>query len=312
MKSRKKIKSLISYLIFLFFLVTASASASDIGITFLVTLIIAAIIILIIFLISKDRSNELYKAKGELESVKLNYSSQDSVGDENNRLYFNKSKKSIMIAAFDKDKSKSVEVNEIEVTRIIKCQNNFLVVDDNSSQVLISNTNKLNIQYIKILYKDIISVEIEEDGVSVFQKSAGRTVGGALIGGVLLGGAGAIVGGLSGSSKESKRVFSIVIKLTLRDIETPIYKIVCYDGPELDVSYQNSIYKRIIPEVNQIKDVLSVIIDKNVSESVQKQGFMSQTPTSIADELEKIAILRDKGVITEEEFQNQKKKLLSN
>ncbi len=64
-------------------------------------------------------------------------------------------------------------------------------------------------------FEDMISVELLESGVTISKKSTARTLGGALVGGVLAGGAGMVVGGLSGSSRERRKVSSIILKVTL-------------------------------------------------------------------------------------------------
>ena len=57
-----------------------------------------------------------------------------------------------------------------------------------------------------------------------------------------------------------------------------------------------------------IVDHVSVIIDLVDKENgVQKR----KSTSSIADELEKLYALKEKGILTEEEFQKQKDKLLS-
>ena len=60
-----------------------------------------------------------------------------------------------------------------------------------------------------------------------------------------------------------------------------------------------------------------VIIRERIQQSSQmnqNQPVVVNGPTSIsvADELQKLAALRDSGVVTEEEFQQQKNRLLSN
>jgi len=75
--------------------------------------------------------------------------------------------------------------------------------------------------HIILNYKDIINVTYEEDGATLYSKSAGRTVGGTLVGGALLGGAGAIVGGLSGNVSQNKVVKSMRIKILVRNTTIP-------------------------------------------------------------------------------------------
>ena len=62
-------------------------------------------------------------------------------------------------------------------------------------------------------------------------------------------------------------------------------------------------------EVTGIKDIFSIIIDI-VDKSSAIQSQKASSSNSIADELTKLVQLRDAGVLTEEEFQAQKAKLL--
>ena len=165
-------------------------------------------------------------------------------------------------------------------------------------------------------YEDIISVQLLEDNQTVSQKSTGRTIGGALVGGVLAGGAGAIVGGLSGSSKNLNLHSSVKVKILLRNSSTPSITIDCFNAstmtvegkPVKDGSMEYYIYKQGLDHANRIVDMVSVIID-----AVDRATNTSapQAPSgSIADELAKLAVLKDKGILTEEEFAEQKRKLL--
>ena len=64
-------------------------------------------------------------------------------------------------------------------------------------------------------------------------------------------------------------------------------------------------------EVTGIKDIFSIIIDiVDKSSASLSQKVNVSSPSSIADELTKLVQLRDSGVLTEDEFQTQKAKLL--
>ena len=72
------------------------------------------------------------------------------------------------------------------------------------------------------------------------------------------------------------------------------------------------IYKQGLEHAQQIIDLVSVIIDD--VDRAEKQSFSSALTTpssSVADELSKLAELKDKGILIEDEFNEQKKKLLS-
>lgn len=67
-------------------------------------------------------------------------------------------------------------------------------------------------------------------------------------------------------------------------------------------------YKEGLDHANRIVDRVSVIID---AVDRANNTAMAQGPSgSTADELAKLAALKEKGILTEEEFAEQKKKLL--
>ena len=113
-------------------------------------------------------------------------------------------------------------------------------------------------------YADIIEVSYEENGSQLYTKSAGRTVGGAIVGGVLMGGAGAVVGGLSGASKQNKEVKNMDIKILLRSTSRTTcvlnFKRTNQVLKTKDDTDRN-LYESYLKDANQAKDILSVIID---------------------------------------------------
>lgn len=167
-------------------------------------------------------------------------------------------------------------------------------------------------------YADIIEVSYEENGTQLYTKSAGRTVGGAIVGGVLMGGAGAVVGGLSGASKQNKEVKSIDIKILLRSTSRTACVLHFNDANRILKTKEDSdrkLYETYTKNANQAKDILSVIIDdaKQKQQSTPvAQPLAQQVPpsSSVADELTKLAKLKENGILTEEEFLEQKKILL--
>ncbi|MBO5615034.1 MAG: SHOCT domain-containing protein [Prevotella sp.] len=169
-----------------------------------------------------------------------------------------------------------------------------------------------------IAFEDIISVEIIEDNMTLASKSTMRTIGGTVVGGALAGGAGAVVGGLSGDSKMKKKVSLVQVKMRIRDIDNPTLTINCYDCKTMTSGQEAEtdgllwgVYKQGLEHAQQITDLVSVIIDD--VDRAEKQNLSSTVTMpsgSIAEELEKLAILRDKGILTDEEFKEQKMKLL--
>ena len=169
-----------------------------------------------------------------------------------------------------------------------------------------------------INYSDIIEVSYEENGSQLYTKSAGRTIGGAIVGGVLMGGAGAVVGGLSGASKQNKEIKNMDIKILLRSTIRTSCVLHFKDVDRVLKTKEDAdrkLYEKYVKNANQAKDVLSVIIDnaKQVSTPTAQpiaQPVVAPASSSVADELAKLAKLKADGILTDEEFRVQKSKLL--
>ena len=113
-------------------------------------------------------------------------------------------------------------------------------------------------------YSDIIQVSYEENGSQLYTKSAGRTIGGAIVGGVLMGGAGAVVGGLSGASKQNKEIENMDITILLRSTIRTSCVLHFKDVDRVLKTKEDAdrkLYEKYVKNANQAKDVLSVIID---------------------------------------------------
>lgn len=192
---------------------------------------------------------------------------------------------------------------------------NYLFIMDDFFKVLVlvgSSTREI------FNYSDIIEVSYEENGSQLYTKSAGRTVGGAIVGGVLMGGAGAVVGGLSGGSKENKEIKNMDIKILLRSTSRTTCVLHFKDVDRVLKTKDETdrkLYETYVKNANQAKDILSIIIDNAKQSSAPiaqlvAQPVVAPSSSSVADELAKLAKLKADGILTEEEFQAQKSKLL--
>lgn len=192
---------------------------------------------------------------------------------------------------------------------------NYLFIMDDFYNVIVIVTPS---SYELFNYSDIIEVSYEENGTQLYSKSAMRTVGGAIVGGALMGGAGAVVGGLSGSSKKNMEVEKMQIKILLRNTQRTSCVLDFNDSKRVlktKDSNDNSLYKTYLTNANQAKDTLSVLIDKNEQTKMSTvQQVVTQIPSSqsgVVDELVKLAKLKADGILTEEEFSAQKAKILN-
>ena len=213
-------------------------------------------------------------------------------------------------------KSKLSEIENFTVTKQIEGIKALYVfaIDDINHKIAYIEENK---QFV-FLYSDIIGVELIEDGDVISKKSTTRTVSGAIIGGVLAGGVGAIVGGLSGNSTNKSKVSSLYVKILLRNLDNPSLLISCFDSKTMTVEGKKSIetegkiesyiYQEGKRTANEIKDLISIIIDKTDNNTDDKNN---QSKFSMTDELLKLNDLKEKGILTEDEFLTQKSKILN-
>lgn len=72
----------------------------------------------------------------------------------------------------------------------------------------------------------------------------------------------------------------------------------------------NHIHEACISQANRIKDIVSVIIELK-DEKYSNKPILEGANISISDKIEKLYKLKVKGIISEEEFTNQKSKLLN-
>ncbi len=105
----------------------------------------------------------------------------------------------------------------------------------------------------------------------------------------------------------------------LRDINTPTIEILAFDyrwtAERKPVNPDNILCTVHSKPAKQIVDILSVIIDEvnrsGATKAQQSEVQNKKEGFSVADELEKLANLKDRGILTQEEFEKKKASLLS-
>ena len=174
-------------------------------------------------------------------------------------------------------------------TKIIGPQNRFVFAIDYTARKILYMPGTVKYFY---SFEDVISVELIEDNNIVSKKSTGRTIGGALVGGFVAGGVGAVVGGLSGSSKQHNLHLSVKAKLLLRNNASPSVEILCFDcrtmttegKPVKDGSMEDYIYKQGLNCAQKIVDNVSVIIDMVDREAKSPAQYETNAPVGTKNE----------------------------
>lgn len=153
-------------------------------------------------------------------------------------------------------------------------------------------------------YKQILQCEVIVDGQSVLKSSTSGTIGRALLGSILGGGIGAIIGGATGSKTQNEKIKSIDLKFIINDTNNPVYKV---NFLNIETKKGSLIYNASFTEVEKWHGIISGLIRQGNEIDNNKQ---IEKP-SVADELRKLKELLDNGVLTIEEFNIEKSKLIS-
>ncbi|MFU2014806.1 SHOCT domain-containing protein [Peribacillus butanolivorans] len=162
-------------------------------------------------------------------------------------------------------------------------------------------------------HTDLLESKIIEDGVSVTQTSRSSQIGGALVGGIIAGGVGAIIGGLSGKTTTSQTVKSLKLQIVVNDTTKATQEMI-FILDNKGVSKDSEYYKGVISNINEWHNIISVLInkaDKEENGQLKNEPFLNNTSNiNTSEEIRKLYDLFKEGILTQEEFELQKKKLI--
>jgi len=145
--------------------------------------------------------------------------------------------------------------------------------------------------YIPILDSDFNYVSVFSPEVKKKNKSV---VGRAILGGLLLGPLGLVVGGMSGIGEKDLKGVENIITINITFEQKPISILLSCKNKHIK-SFNKFLQKHIPEKIKQAEDV------KEAKENT----------TSTADELIKLKKLMDDGILSKEEFETQKQKILN-
>lgn len=173
----------------------------------------------------------------------------------------------------------------------------FLSFDDNSRKFAIY-TGGLFSSISKIVnYDDLIDVNIIQDNESLITGGLASS----LVGGVMLGGAGLIAGAVIGK-KNKIYCENLSIKLTINNNSSPCEII---ELIPIKVKTDSSIYKEMCQIAEEAISKFKVILTQN-----SKGSAIYDNEKDIPNLIKQYKELYDQGLITEEEYNEKKKRLL--
>lgn len=185
---------------------------------------------------------------------------------------------------------------------------NYLFVDTRNKIFKLKGDNS------RYTFADLLDFELYENN-AVIQKGG---IGRAIVGGALFGEAGAIVG--AATRKSQNVVNALYITVTLKS--SGMKKITFINS---SVDRSGITYRSARKSADEVASELAIIIseaqEQKLQQQVQDHSYISSapqptvsretSPVMIADELLKLKQLLDMGVLTEDEFNQQKQKLLN-
>lgn len=339
----KNFKSLLASVVLVIYALLAGASVDSDGHLepWFITLLVICGIVLFIAIIAAIVSGKKAAEQRELALKSIPSSAKSECDITEGNFLYDSATRTVFAVSYDDKKHVVKKYENFVKSQSYAYNGHYVLVDEENQQVLYVHTTTFdgiqvgaNISSKIIPFEQILGVEICENGNSVFKKSTSSAVGRAIVGGVLLGGVGAVIGGVTGKDKEKKTLESYKILIQLVDVKDPSFTIDLVNSAfEIDDAGKVK-YNAISSFAEKVKSTLLTIIKANeiklnlvqaqtaavLNAQVQQQMLESQEPkaiekdstaSSVADELLKLSELHKSGVLSDEEFEEQKKKLLN-
>jgi len=158
-------------------------------------------------------------------------------------------------------------------------------------------------------YSDILKSEIISNGTVVLSTTKNRSFEGMLVGGALGGGAGAVIGGVLGGMNSISRGKSLNLTIVVNDTKNTSFK-VPFLLPEAAVATSSQVYIEAEKSIEHWHNLISYVIKKDGIDS--ERNSTNKIDYSVTDEILKLSQLLKEDLITKDEFEDQKKKILQN
>jgi hypothetical protein len=184
-----------------------------------------------------------------------------------------------------------------------------LAFDEGRKTICLIDHDSGGVSHRIISNNELLSVEIFEDGDSITKTDRVSQMGGAILGGLALGGVGAIIGGLSGTTKNSSKIRRVDLRLVVNDTAHPLHDLMIYVEGERDGIRHGP----AVELARHWHGIIEVLIKRaEAEERANHANLIPQiaSPPSVADEIRKLADLFRSEMLTAEEFKHQKAKLL--
>lgn len=146
-------------------------------------------------------------------------------------------------------------------------------------------------------FAQITSVEVLENGVTVTRTNRGSQLLGGAVGALAFGPIGAVVGGLSGSTRSRTKIESRSLRVIIDDSRNPFYCIRSLSEPEIE-----RLHAHLLNAMHQ-EQTTARLDAAPVANGVSRPGLD-------VDSLKQLWDLKEMGILSDDEFRHQKHKLL--
>ncbi len=172
---------------------------------------------------------------------------------------------------------------------------------------------------IRVPFADVVSVEVMKDGTSLTQTNRGQQLVGTAVGGLVLGPVGMLIGGLSGSKRNSAKISEIALKITIDNRVRPVHVVIFLKLPGTGILANSAVAKKIGENVDHWNALLvtgmrkadidrtELLSPRNTQHAVSD----ARNPPDVASQLEKLWELKQSGALSEDEFAGEKSRLLA-
>lgn len=228
---------------------------------------------------------------------------------EHGHFYYDEQNRCLYVVGFGlSNETKTKIENVVKASSFAEIiTSSYFLIDEINRHVVFIKATKKEIKSAVLDFDKLVGMEIMQDGKVIYKKGV---IGGALIGGALLGETGAILGGMAGDTTEGGMIYSYKIVFSVDDMKQPIIEFELLDEA-IDISsdLERPVFASIKSFGGKVKSAVGSVIE-NANKARVSKVEVTNPNMSIAEELKKLVTLKEAGVLTEEEFNAQKKKLL--
>jgi hypothetical protein len=183
----------------------------------------------------------------------------------------------------------------------------LLAVDARSRQIAVGTTE----QYVAVSWDSISRVEVENNGTALTTANRGSQLLGGVVGNVLLGPMGLLIGSMTGSKSTRQRVNELALKLVINHPTNPVHRVLFFRKGGKGEKPSARVLQAPAERLDHFHALLI-----NAMRSVEREHATAEPagkpePSGVEGRIERLWTLHQAGALSEQEFAEQKQRLLA-